>query len=315
MPSFNFLKEAKVYLVYSGNQYLVDVSAISFSQTFTENSYSVKTLHNQKNVFDGSVINKANPANFEFTFPAIKDSDFVTVFNLLVDYETGTNKMNTFDLYISTELDVFKIETCVITNGSFVIEKSRPLSLTVSGEASKLSYFGAKSDVTIPGSVQSRSATMRYNMNPAVSVTLDTYALSNIVNVAVELQNDIEWNPYTTVHQALQVTSATNAMYPTDFVLKNRVLSGSIQRYVTETKGTIGASDNVLALQSWDTSAPITITAGEGSGGSFRGFSFNGNCSFTNRLGTGSVFLQSHDWRLTDNPTNLSSIISYTTGA
>ena len=101
---------------------------------------------------------------------------------------------------------------------------------------------------------------------------LDSQALFNIVNVAVELQNDIEWNPYTTVHQALQVTSATNAMYPTDFMLKSRVLSGSIQRYVTETKGTIGASDKALALQSWDTSAPITITAGEGSGGSLEAF-------------------------------------------
>ena len=69
---------------------------------------------------------------------------------------------------------------------------------------------------------------MGYNMNPVVSVTLDSQALQNIVSVAVELQNDIEWNPYSTVHQALSVTNASNAMYPTDFALKKRSLAGSI---------------------------------------------------------------------------------------
>lgn len=315
MASFNFLKEAKVYVVHGGNQYNVDVSSISFSQTFKESGYAKKTLHNQKNVFEGSVINKANPANFQFTFPAIKEDDFSVIFDLLVDYNGSTNKVKTFDLYISTQLDVFKLETCVITNGEFVIEKSRPLSLTVSGDASKLSFAGAKASFTIPGSVQARSSSMGYNMNPVVSVTLDSQALQNIVSVAVELQNDIEWNPYSTVHQALNVTNASNAMYPTDFALKKRSLAGSISKYVTEEKGTIGASTNALALQSWDEAASIAITAGEGSGGSFRGFSFTGNCSYTNRMGVGSVFVQSYDWKLIDNPTQLSSIISYTTGA
>ena len=56
MPSFNFLKEAKVYVVYSGNQYRIDVSAVNFNKIFfyREQLVCVKTLHNQKNVFDGS---------------------------------------------------------------------------------------------------------------------------------------------------------------------------------------------------------------------------------------------------------------------
>ena len=314
MASFNFLKEAKVYVVHGGSQYNIDVSAISFGQTFNESGYAKKTLHNQKNVFEGSVINKANPADFEFTFPAIKHGDFAIVFNLLTTYNGTTNKPSTFDLYISTQLDVFKLETCVITNGAFVIEKSRPLSMTVSGDASKLSYAGAKASFTIPGSVAARSSSMGYIMNPVVSATLDSQALSNIVSVAIELQNDIKWNPYTTVHQALNVTNASNAMYPTDFTLSKRSLAGSISKYVTENKGTVGSTTNALALQSWDEAASIAITAGEGSGGSFRGFSFAGNCSYTNRIGVGSVFTQSYDWKLIDNPTNLSSIITYTTG-
>ena len=310
MPSYNFRKEAEVFIVYSGSKHKLDISSINFSQTFTEKSYSVKTLHNQKNLFNSSVINKANPANFDITFPLLKEGDFTTVFNLLVNYAGTTNKVRTFDLYISTELDVFKVETAVITNGSFVIERSRPLSLTVSGEASKLSYLGLKSAVTIPGSLVSRSATATYMIRPQVSVTLNSSILSNIVSVSMEVQNNIEWNPYTTVHGALATTSSTTSMYPSDFVLKKRILGGTIVNYVTEQKYSGG-----LALQSWDSSAPISIKAGEGTGTLFRGVSLAGNCSFTNRVGAGSVFLQNFDWRLTDNPTDLGNILTYTTGA
>ena len=310
MPSYNFLKEAEVFVVYNGSKYQIDISSINFSQTFAENSYSVKTLHNEKNVFDSSIINKANPADFEFTFSLLKEADFKTVFDLLITYEGTTNKTKTFDLYISTQLDVFKLEKAVITNGSFVIERSRPLSLTVSGEASKLSYLGLKSAVTIPGSAVSRSATTTYMTNPQISVTLDSSILSNIVSISMELQNNIEWTPYTTVHGAINTIDSTNSMYPSDFTLKNRILAGSITTYVTEDKYSGG-----LALQSWDSSAPILIKAGEGPGTAFRGISLSGNCSFTNRVGSQAVFLQNFDWRLTDNPADLGNILTYTTGA
>ena len=310
MPSYNFTKEAEVFVVFNGNKHKLDISSISFSQTFTQDSYEVKTLHNQKNLFAGSIINKANPANFEFTFPALKDSDFTTIFNLLVNYSGFTNKLDTFDLYISTKLDVFKIETAVITNGSFVIEKSRPLSLTVSGEASKLSHFGVVGSVTIPGSLQSRSSTLRYIMNPAVSVTLNSETLPNVVNATLELQNNIEWNPYTTVHGALTTTNAATSMFPTNFTLQDRVLAGTIAKYVTETK-----SSGNLALQNWDTSAPIVFSAGEGNGSAFRGFKVDGNCAYTNRVRSDNIFVENYDWRLIDNPTNLSTILTYTTGA
>ena len=65
MANYSFLKEAKVYIVYGTTKIQLDISSISFSQTFTEETRSVRTLHNQNNVFEGSVINTANPANFE----------------------------------------------------------------------------------------------------------------------------------------------------------------------------------------------------------------------------------------------------------
>src|SRR5210317_86114 len=126
MTGFNFLKQAQLYLVWSNKQYNIDIQEVSFSQTFTENSYSVKSLHTQ-NMFEASVINTANAANFSFTVPVLKEDDLSVIVDRLLDYDT-------FDLYISTQQDVFKLEYCVFTNGSFVIEKYQPLSLQVSGE-------------------------------------------------------------------------------------------------------------------------------------------------------------------------------------
>ena len=59
--SHSFLRESKLYIVYGGNKYRIYTStAISFSQTFAEDSYPVKTLHDQSKMFEGSTITKAN---------------------------------------------------------------------------------------------------------------------------------------------------------------------------------------------------------------------------------------------------------------
>lgn len=306
MPSYNFLREAKVYIVYGGNQYNVDISNVSFSQTFTEESYVVKTLHTQTNMFEGSVINTANPANFSLTLPMLRESDFSIVFDLLIDYDATGSNLKSFDLYVSTEQDVFKLETCVITNGSFIIEKLRPLSLTVSGEASKLTKVGTKAGYTIPGSVQSRTGSLTYNRVSDLTVTLNSSTLSDITRVAVELQNEINWTPYKTVNNAVAVTSASNSMFPTSYTLEKRILAGSLQQYVTDTNG----SD----LFTWDTGASLRIQAGQNVGGTLYGIDLNMTaCSFTNRMATAQVFVQNYDWRLLQNPTDLGSIFTYTT--
>ena len=71
MPSFNFIKEAELYIVHNNQQHSIDISQIDFSQTFAQQNFSVKTLHNQAANFEGSVINTANPGDFSFTFPAL----------------------------------------------------------------------------------------------------------------------------------------------------------------------------------------------------------------------------------------------------
>ena len=111
MPNFSFKREVDVRIVDSGGtRHKIDISQIDFGQTFQENSFEVKTLHNQSS-FEGSVINRANPAEFSLNTPLLKENTNKVIFDRLLDSAA-------FDIYISTQSDdVWKLETCVIQEG------------------------------------------------------------------------------------------------------------------------------------------------------------------------------------------------------
>ena len=291
MPNYSFLKEAKVYIVYGTTKKQLDISSVSFSQTFTEETRSVKTLHNQNNMFEGSVINTANPANFELRTNLLIEDASKIVFDRLTD-------TNSFDLYISTESDVFKLEKCVITNGTINIERLRPLSLSISGQASKL----------IPGSsvpsgmtLRTASSSRTYNLNKDLFVSLSGTDISDhLAAVSMELQNDIQWIPYKTVN------TAASTRYPTQYTVKGKVLSGNITRYLND--------DTESNSQSYGTNQSLRIKAGTLIGGLFKGIDFNSNnCSLTQRVQTGTVFTKSSDWRMVQNPASVAGVFTYFT--
>jgi hypothetical protein len=251
----------------------------------------VKTLHNQNNMFEGSVINTANPANFELrTNLLIEDAS-----KILFDRLTDTNS---FDLYISTESDVFYLEKCVITNGTINIERLRPLSLSISGQASKL----------IPGSsvpsgmtLRTASSSRTYNLNKDLLISLNsTSILDHLVSVSIELQNDIQWIPYKTVQ------TAAGTRYPTQYTVNGKVLSGNIKRYLND--------DTESNSQSYGINQSLRIKAGTTIGGLFKGIDFNSNnCSLTQRVEVGAVFTKSTDWRMVQNPASVSGVLTYFT--
>lgn len=299
---YSFKREAKVYVVYprTGSilHYNIEISEITFGQTFTEYSYSNKTIQNPY-MFEQSVINKANPANFELTFPAIRETDFEILFDLALSYDS-------FDLYVVTESDAFEILGCVITNANFIIEKTRPLSMGISGEATRVNKIAYPP--TLPGTLVPRSNNMTYNRVGTTSILLNnSLELGEYLSsITVELQNDINWIPYTTVNGALIAANASSSMYPSGYTVEKRILAGTITQYLTDT--------NYANLLQWNTNIPIHISVGQEVGATRYGFDINmANCSFTNRLGSETIFTQSYDWRMTQNPTNLSDIVTYTT--
>jgi hypothetical protein len=67
-------------------------------------------------------------------------------------------------------------------------------------------------------------------------------------------------------------------------------------------------------LFKWNKNTSMHIYAGQEVSGTYYGFDMDiDNCSYTNRIGTGEVFTQSFDWRMTQNPGTLSNVVTYTT--
>jgi hypothetical protein len=292
MANYAFKKEVAVYLVYGTLKYRIDINDISFGQSFKENSFPVKTLHNQSG-FEASSINQANPADFSFNTPLLKEERHKVVFDRLLDYAT-------FDLYITSGQDVFKLDKCVIQDGTFEINKSKPLRLSISGEASKLSKISG----VVPGTLQTDgTTTTTYIVPKIVTLTLGGTDISDSVTaLTLEVQNDANWDKYNTIQGAVTATNAATSMFPSTFTIGTRVVAGSITKYL----------DDSTDLLTWNTGTAMRLKVG--TAGTFYGLDFNSTaCSFTNRFQDGDVFLEEYSYRMTQRPTTLTSVLTYTT--
>ena len=291
--SHSFLRESKLYIVYGGNKYRIyTTTAISFSQTFAEDSYPVKTLHDQSKMFEGSTITKANPASFSFEVPLTIEKDESIVIDLLSDLTSG--QLSSFDMYVQTGSSTFKLENSVITSGNFDIRPENQFTVQLEGQGTKLSRVGDES-YTIPGSAQSESSTRNpLLVYPVLSV--DSLNMNSIISASIQIQNNIEWTPYETLQASLAVTSSSNAMFPSAYTVGNRIISGEIRQYQTD--------NNITQFDDFSTSSNITIKAVQvGKASSDAGFfSLNVNpCMYTARVQPGDIYTQSYDWRSLDN--------------
>lgn len=302
MVAYNFLKESNVHLVYGGSRYLIKTTPnVSFSQTFAEDAYEVKTLHDQTKMFQGTSITKANPADFSFTIHLTKEKDETIVKSLLTDYDTteGQTRIKTFDLYIVTGESTFKLNQCVLINGDFNLSKGSASTLAVAGQAQKLERIGDAS-YSLPGSLVSASSTRTPTLS-LIDVEVGGSDVTNIISATLSVQNEIEWTPYETLQSSLSVTSASNAMYPSGFTLGRRVVSGNIVQYIT--------SNNSSTVQTFNTDTTVRVkTVVDGS--TFLDANL-ANCMFTKRANVADVFTQTFDYRLVGNPANLSTVITY----
>ena len=302
MVAYNFLKESNVHLVYGGSRYLIKTTPnVSFSQTFAEDAYEVKTLHDQTKMFQGTSITKANPADFSFTVHLTKEKDETIVKSLLTDYDTteGQTRIKTFDLYIVTGESTFKLNECVLINGDFNLSKGSASTLAVAGQAQKLERVGDAS-YSLPGSLVSASSTRTPTLS-LIDVEVGGSDVTNIISATLSVQNEISLTPYETLQSSLSVTSASNAMYPSGFTLGRRVVSGNIVQYIT--------SNNSSTVQTFNTDTTVRVkTVVDGS--TFLDANL-ANCMFTKRANVADVFTQTFDYRLVGNPANLSTVITY----
>lgn len=302
MTAYNLLRESSVHIVHNGSRYLLKTTPeVSFSQTFAEDAYEVKTLHDQTKMFQGTSVTKANPANFSFAVHLTQEKDESIVKSLLTDYDTsnGEQLLKSFDLYIVTGESTLKLEGCVITQGEFNLAKGSPLILSVSGQAKQLSRVGNAS-YSLPGSLVSASSTRTPTLS-LLDVEVDSTDVPNLATATLQVQNNINWTPFETLQNSLSVTSASNAMYPTTYTLGDRVVSGNITQYIT--------SNNSSTFQSFDTSANVAVKTIV-NGNTFLNANLTG-CMFTKRSNVAEAFTQTFDFRLVTSPANLGTIITY----
>jgi len=302
MSVYNLLRDGSVHVVYGSNRYNVKVTPeLSFSQTFAEDAYEVKTLHDQTKMFLGTSVTKANPADFNFQVALTQEKDESIVKSLLTDYDTSTGEqlLKKFDLYFVSGESTFKIHDCVITNGDFIMERTKPLTLSVSGQGTKLERVGNAS-FSLPGTLQSASAT-RTPVKALLDVEVGGADVTNLVSTTLSVQNNIDWTPYETLHESLSVTNASNAMYPSAYSLKDRVVSGNIVQYTGD--------NNSTTAQSFNTSTSVAVkTINQSS--TFFNANLSG-CMFTKRLNAAEVFTQTFDYRVVTSPANLGTTITY----
>lgn len=302
MTAYNLLRESSVHIVHNGSRYLIKTTPeVSFSQTFAEDAYEVKTLHDQTKMFQGTSVTKANPANFSFAVHLTQEKDESIVKSLLTDYDTsnGEQLLKSFDLYIVTGESTLKLEGCVITQGEFNLAKGSPLILSVSGQAKQLSRVG-DANYSLPGSLVSASSTRTPTLS-LLDVEVDSTDVPNLATATLQVQNNINWTPFETLQNSLSVTSASNAMYPTTYTLGDRVVSGNITQYIT--------SNNSSTFQSFDTSANVAVKTIV-NGSTFLNANLTG-CMFTKRSNVTEAFTQTFDFRLVNSPANLGTIITY----
>ena len=301
--SYSFLRESKLYIVHGGNKYRIYTStSIAFNQTFAEDSYSVKTLHDQSKMFEGVSITKAQPASFNFDVPLTVEKDESIVIDLLGDVTDG--QLKSFDIYVQTNSSTFKLENAIISSANFDFGYENQFTAQLEGQGTKLSRVGDES-YSIPGSAQSESST-RTPVQVYPVITADSLDMNNIISATLQLQNNINRTPFTNLHNSLSVTSSSNAMFPSDYTLGTRIISGEIRQYQTD--------NNNTQFDDFSTNTNLTIKAikvGEASNATpFFQIQLN-PIKYTARLDPAEVYTQSYDYRSLDNTALDTSITQY----
>ena len=296
--------------------YNMDVTDFKYSQTYTDSTYTQKTLHDQHKLSEVSNITKANPANFEFTI------------NLGTEENTGVQKLiehlldpvaNQFQIVVAAgenEDDyqhIIAMQSCVATNGTFIIDKLENLKLTISGQGTELrtlvSTAYQQNAITF-GTITRNRAENQLPAYVKVRLTDPDEDIPCVTSLSVEIQNDIEWNPYTTLHDSIGTSTEGDILSiqrPSKYTLKKRTISGSIEAYIkpnTDAGTQITDADIGEAyMQNYATNKTLFIRAGASP---YLNIKMNlVNCTYTNRVNPGSVFTQSYDWRMADSPIDL----------
>lgn len=292
MPTYNFKREAKLYVVKNGMSYQVLLYPdYTFSQTFNETAVPVKTLHAQNDMFEAAVINRANPANFSFTVPLTGAAHAPLLMELAL-YPTQQASLETVDLYVENSDGVFKLQKSVIETATVQMPIKGIITLSFSGTAQLL----RTTQQTVPTPISPVVGQQNYAVNTALDARLNGSPIDGVTSVTFEVNNDVEWLDNATVQKAFipEYAFATYTV-PEAFVVRGRIISGTIQYYSTR------ESAQQRDRQDYSTKMPLTVKAGNVGIGYNRVELDLPSVVFTNRVDPQEIYIQSIDFRLNSN--------------
>ena len=312
--SFELLRSGQVWIEHDSTYYRLHTTRnVSFNQTFKQGAPQKKTLHARKDLFKGSTIFEANPANFSFELFMVDETSTHQhkPLDLLLNYSGNT--LDTFNMYFympTTSVDsdrtpsYYKVTNCVFTEGTFQIPTKGLMTVNLSGSGSELERFKNGSFLVDNNYDENPS----FAVSKAYKVTVGSSELRGILGASLQVQNNITWTPNTTVQATRSTTNADNTTYPQNFTLTGRSLGGSIQQYVAgQTKNAPSSSNN----QTWEQNTTIRIQAGLSSSNYQLDLNMPNACSFTNRTNVQEIFSQNYDYRLMTNPSDLNTYFTY----
>ena len=305
--TFELLREGRVWLEYSSTFYLLHtMKDVTFSQTFAQEGIAKRTLHSPNNLFEGSLIQKANPADFSFTLYMLDEASVHQhlPLDLLLDYSGNTLKQfNLYFVYENNSTPVYyKIENAVFTGGTFNIPRAGIMTVALSGQGTKLE----RTEASWSNTDGNYDTTPAFAVSKEFIVSIAGNTLDNIQGASLELQNNISWTTNETVHSTKSVTSASNTVFPNNFTLEARVLGGSIGQYIDSTN-----AQSVNNLLTWQENTSLRIQAGLSASNIQLDVNMPNACSFTNRATFADIFSQNYDFRLMTNPTDLNTYFTY----
>ncbi len=153
---------------------------------------------------------------------------------------------DTFDLYFVADESTFRLQNAVLASGSFQINRNSPIKLELEGEAERLIRTASNNTNDLPQTTFNNHVstfTETYTSHPSsptilipdVTVRLDnTNITEGVFGISAEMQNEVSWTGYDTIHQGLSVTNSSNAMYPSGFTVDKKIFSGNISGYLED---------------------------------------------------------------------------------
>lgn len=193
--AFTFQKGTTVIISNGTTSRELLVGSVSASQTYLEESRSVKTLHNPNNILD-TYTNSKSPVSIEMECHLTRTDSlllewfgFVKVSGKYHILPAGT-VLPVLDVYVKANGTTYKVSSAYATTLSIRMDKSDPLSITVSATGSNM---------TTVASAPSTNLT-RQTKTEFIHGSISVAGYSNVGGVTCEITKQITWTNDKTIH-------------------------------------------------------------------------------------------------------------------